>query len=221
MEKFRPVRSLGIAASVLAGLTALGNVGEAAADWFNYTAIRGYRDGTATASDLDTADKVNVVVGTPAFLLTLAAGVVFVVWLYNARVNAERLTPAAEHRRSRTWVWLGWFVPFVNLWYPKQVVDDVWRASDPQQQGVPLQQRVQHKLVTQWWIAFVLMWIMDRAYLHSYRNGMLTTDSFLTTAIFSTLSAIAGVVAAVLVVQVVKRISDFQSSPLPVQSSSD
>lgn len=215
MEHFRPVRGLGLAASVLVWLVAAGNVGEAAADWFNYTAIRGYRDGTASASDLDTADTVNVVVGVPAFLVTLAAGIVFIMWLYNARINAERLTPAAEHRRSRTWVWLGWFVPFVNFWFPKQVIDDVWRAS------VPLRQRVQHRLVTQWWTAFVLMWLLDRAYLHSYRNGVLTTDSFLSAAILSTLSAIAGVVAAALAVQVVKRISAFQSTPLPVQSSSD
>ncbi|MET9627206.1 hypothetical protein ABZX92_07055 [Lentzea sp. NPDC006480] len=45
-------------------------MGEAAADWFTCTAIRGYR-----------ADTVDVVVGPPAFLLT----------------------PAFEHRRSRTW----------------------------------------------------------------------------------------------------------------------
>ncbi|MET9627205.1 hypothetical protein ABZX92_07050 [Lentzea sp. NPDC006480] len=46
---------------------------------------------------------------------------------------------------------------------------------------------------------------------------MLTTDSYPGAAILSTLSAIAGVIA----VQVVKRIFAFQSSPLPVQSSSD
>jgi hypothetical protein len=221
MEHFRPVRGLGIAASVLVGLVALGNVATAASDWVTYTTVRNYRNGVASASELDAADKLSVLVGTPVALLMLAAGVVFITWAYSARINAERLTPANEHRRSRVWVWLSWFVPVVNFWFPKQVIDDIWRASDPQQQGVPLRQRVQHRLTTLWWTAFVLMWIFDRAYVRSYRDDAMTTDSFRNLAILSLLSTIAGAVAAYFVVQVVQRISGFQSAPLPVQSSSD
>lgn len=221
MEHFRPVRGLGLAASVLIGFVAMGNVANAASEWFSYSTVVAYRDGTASTIDLETADKINVLISTPVALLLLVAGVVFMTWTYNARINAERLTPAGEHRRSRVWVWLSWFVPVVNFWFPKQVIDDIWRASDPRQQGVPLRQRVQHRLTTQWWTAFVLMWILDRAYLRTYRNGQMTTDSFLNAAIFASLGAVAGVVAATLVVQVVQRISDFQSAPLPVQSSSD
>lgn len=219
MEHFRPVRGLGLAASVLIGFAAIGNVINAGSDWFAYTTVRDYRDGAA--ADLGTADKVSVLMSSLSGLLMLVACIVFINWAYSARVNAERLTPANEHRRSRVWVWLGWFVPVVNLWFPKQVIDDIWRASDPQQQGVPLQQRVKHRLTTQWWTAFVLMWLLERAYLRTTRNGEVTTDSFFNVSVLSTLSAIAGIVAAVLAVQVVQRISDFQSTRLPVQSSSD
>lgn len=221
MEHFRPVRGLGLAASVLVGLVAVGSIAAAAADWVTYTTVRDYRNGAASARELDTADKLSVVVNTPLALLLLVTGVVFIMWAYNARINAERLAPANEHRRSRVWVWLGWFVPVVNFWFPKQVIDDIWRASDPAQQNVPLQQRAKHRLTTLWWTAFVLMWLLDRAYLRSYRDGVMTTDSFRNMAILSLLSAIAGAVAAFFVVQVVRRISDFQSTPLAVQSSSD
>lgn len=221
MEHYRPVRGSGLAASVLVGLVALGNVANAASDWFNYVAIRDYRDRVVPAADLRTADRISVLTGTSVALLTLLAGVVFIMWAYNARINAERLTPANEHRRSRVWVWLGWFVPIVNFWFPKQVIDDVWRASDPQQQGVPLQQRVKATLTTQWWTAFVVMWIFDRAYVRTYTAGEMTTDSYLNAAVLSSLSATAAVVAAICGVLVVQRISDFQSTPLPVQSSSD
>lgn len=27
------------------------------------------------------------------------------------------------------WVWVGWLFPILSLWYPKQVVDDVWRGT--------------------------------------------------------------------------------------------
>ncbi|MGW6929442.1 DUF4328 domain-containing protein [Lentzea sp. NPDC054927] len=214
MEHFRPVRGLGLAASVLVGLVALGNIAEAAVGWFTYATVGDYRAGTATRADLRTVDQVNALVDWPLTLLGLAAIVVFIMWLYNARINAERLTYANEHRHSRVWVWLCWFVPIVNLWFPKHVVDDVWRASDPQQQEVPLQQRVQSRTTTRWWTAYILMWLFDLAYVRFFENGQLTTESFQIAAVLSTISAAVGIVAALLAVQVVHRISEFQSTPL-------
>ncbi|GAB2829977.1 DUF4328 domain-containing protein [Lentzea nigeriaca] len=221
MEHFQPVHGLARAASILVGVVAVGNVANAASDWFTYATIRDYRDRVVPVADLRTADKISLLTGTSVTLLTLVAGIVFMMWTYNARINAERLTYANEHRQSRVWVWLGWLVPVVNLWFPKQIIDDIWRASDPRQQGVPLQQRVKARLTTQWWIAFVLMWLFDRAYVRTYINGEMTTDSFLNAAVFSTIAAVTGIVAAVCAVQVVQRISGFQHSPVPLQSSSD
>jgi hypothetical protein len=215
MEHFRPVRGLGLAASVLVGIIAFGNVVEATGDWLIYATVGDYRAGAATRADLDTLLVVLGVINLPLIPLTLFAYVMFALWMYNARVNAERLTYANEHRRSRVWVWLGWVVPVVNLWFPKVVVDDIWRASDPQLQGVPLQQRPCPALITRWWTAYLLMWILDLAYLRFYDNGELTTDSFLIAAVLTTTSAAVGVLAAVLAVQVVQRISAFQHTPLP------
>lgn len=61
-------------------------------------------------------------------------GIVFVIWLMRARENAENLSPY-PHRRTRGWLFGGWLVPVVNLWFPKQIVDDIWRASSPRQDG--------------------------------------------------------------------------------------
>ncbi|HUQ55185.1 DUF4328 domain-containing protein [Lentzea sp.] len=217
MEHFRPVGGLGRAATALVGLAAVGNVAATAADWLTYTTVRDYRAGAGTAAGVSAADKFTVAASAGSSLLTLLAGVVFISWLYNARINAELVTPATEHRRSRLWVWLGWFVPVVNLWYPKQVVDDVWRASDPRQQDVPLRQRAQDRLTTRWWAPFLVMWIFGNSYLRGYNaDGSWTTDSFLNAAVLSTISALAGIIAAVLTAQLVRRISEFQSAPPPV-----
>ena len=40
------------------------------------------------------------------------------VWLFSARKAAEVISPGARHSRSRAWVWLGWWVPIVSLWFP-------------------------------------------------------------------------------------------------------
>ncbi|MEV6238596.1 DUF4328 domain-containing protein [Lentzea sp. NPDC051838] len=221
MEHFRPVRGLGLAACVLIGVVALGNVVEAVTDWLTYVALVGAFDLPASISLLITLDVVRVITDLPLTLVTIATLVVFILWMYNARVNAERFTYATEHRFARVWVVLGWLVPVVNLWFPKLIIDDIWRASDPQLRDIPLQQRPRTRLITNWWNSYLLMWVFDFAYFRFYEDGQLTEESFVTQAAFSTMCAVIGGVAAYLAVQVVRRISDFQSSPLPAPSSSD
>jgi hypothetical protein len=88
---------------------------------------------------------------TLALLLTLAVIVVFLVWIYRARHNAGR--SRAHHRRSRGWAIGSWFVPVVNLWFPLQVVQDIWRAD------VEPAQRVRMPwLVGTWWACWLLAW---------------------------------------------------------------
>lgn len=67
--------------------------------------------------------------GLPLIASMIAAYVVTNVWLTRARDNGDLITPHFAHRRSRIWIWLGWFVPIVSFWFPRQVVDDVHRAS--------------------------------------------------------------------------------------------
>jgi Domain of unknown function (DUF4328) len=61
-------------------------------------------------------------------VVSLIAFVLTGIWLARARRNADRIAPA-EQRRDKMWVWLGWLVPIVSLWFPKQVVDDVWHST--------------------------------------------------------------------------------------------
>lgn len=61
-------------------------------------------------------------------LVLLGAFVVTCLWLWRARVNVEVLSPHSPQARSRAWVWGGWLVPVVNLWFPYQVVRDVLRV---------------------------------------------------------------------------------------------
>ncbi|OLP52446.1 hypothetical protein BJM39_24500 [Salmonella enterica subsp. enterica serovar Javiana] len=63
--------------------------------------------------------------------LAVLAWVATSAWLYRARVNSERLSKFV-HERSAVWCWLGWVVPVVAWWFPRQVVRDVHRASSPE-----------------------------------------------------------------------------------------
>ena len=82
-------------------------------------------------------------------ITTFGLSILFVVWFRRARINAERHD--YRQRRARGWAFWGWIVPIVDLWFPFQIMGDIWRA------GLPLQQR--HRvawLPAQWWTFWLL-----------------------------------------------------------------
>ncbi len=104
------------AVQVLAWVTSFG-----AAEEFE----RAARAGTPSAEVLTGYDAVGLLL-VP---VQLAAAIVTCLWLWQSRVLAEAVSPARGHARSRVWVWLGWIVPVVALWFPYQVVRDVRAAT--------------------------------------------------------------------------------------------
>ena len=75
--------------------------------------------------------------------------ILFVVWFYRARINAER--HGYRQRRARGWAFWGWIVPIVNLWFPFQIMGDIWRA------GLPAGQRGETAwLPALWWACWLL-----------------------------------------------------------------
>jgi len=109
--------------------------------------------GLLVANHTDTAFIAYNVLVALSFLVGIATFVLVGCWLGLARRNADRIAPD-QQRWSKGWVWLSWIVPIVSLWYPKQVVDDVWRSTVRD----PVQPR------TEWWwgtfiAAVALTWL--------------------------------------------------------------
>src|SRR5688500_17263313 len=123
---FSSERAMGIAASILIGLVTVTTWSTAWSDWNLYRTRKLYG---GDRDKLAEADLISGSLGIVAALALLAAAVVFIVWLWRVRWNAEMFC-RGEHRFTRGWVLGCWLVPVVNLWYPKQVVDDIVAASD-------------------------------------------------------------------------------------------
>jgi hypothetical protein len=76
-------------------------------------------------------------------------GILFVVWFRRARINAEQST--WRQRRARGWTFWGWIVPIVSLWFPFQIMGDIWRAGLPE-----AQRRRTAWLPALWWVTWLL-----------------------------------------------------------------
>jgi hypothetical protein len=90
-------------------------------------------------------------------LLWLLTGVAFIVWFHRAYRNLAGLG-ARSLRFTSGWAIGAWFVPVLNLVRPKQLMDDIWRATDPVlvgQPGVAWKQQPVSKMVLAWWAAYL------------------------------------------------------------------
>ena len=109
------------------------------------------------ATEISPSDAGLLLVGTmldlaQALVFGLVA-VMFIFWLYNARVNLVYWGFAAL-KWGPGWALGGWFLPVANLIVPKLVVDTVWSASAvPHDQSWA--QRRSSGLVWAWWLVFL------------------------------------------------------------------
>lgn len=126
----------------------------------------------------------------------IVAGVMFVVWLWRARTNVEAIAGVQTQRHDKGWGIGGWICPIVNFWFPYQYMLDVWRAS-----GAGRDRR--DGLVLAWWLTFVAARLVEyfaTVYVAGINQSAVVVGNALDVA------------AAVLVVLVVKQISDWQTA---------
>ena len=212
-RSFRSVNGLGTAVSILICLVVLAQAVHAASYWYAYTVVKDSVEGQVKDLDrLDRADLVWVLAVGGFWLALVAAGVVFIVWLWRARGNAE-LFCYGRHRRGRGWVIGGWFCPVVNFWFPKQIVDDVIAASDPRTPPrCPDLSRIPRQgLVLAWWLIWVVVEVRGNLgpSVDPFSADVDVSDVALVASV-ATLGVVLTTVCAVLAVRVVRLVNRLQ-----------
>jgi len=107
--------------------------------------------------ELTWSDNRQVVIGYTQFGLLLLCAIKFLAWFVQAYRDAEALG-ANGLRFSSRWAIGAWFVPFLNLVRPKQIANDIWRASSPH---VSLTRQREWEFLNPpaflmaWWLAFL------------------------------------------------------------------
>jgi hypothetical protein len=213
-RSFSSVNGLGTAVSILICVVALAQAVLAASDWYTYKVVKDYVEGPVKDPDrLDRADQFWNLAVDGFLLALLAAGVVFIVWLWRARGNAE-LFCYGQHRRGRGWVIGGWFCPVVNFWFPKQIVDDVIAASDPRTPPLfpDLRRIPRHGLVLAWWLIWVATVVRGPVGNPDLASDVQDVSDRALGASVSTLGVVLTAVCAVLAIRVVRLVNRLQMS---------
>jgi preprotein translocase subunit SecY len=198
-EAFRPVRGIGTAAIILIVITVVADIVNTVADWTLGPVAAGDVEGSAGQAAAVAALLMLLWIWLVAYVL---AGITFIVWMYWARLNSHATASRHQHKWAPMWVILGWIIPIVNLFVPQAVMQDIWRASDRSQGTLALQLRPKSGLVTAWWSCWIVSFAL------AYVGARLQTDQ----AVWSTLSTAVTVAAAVLAIQIIRKVNDAQHS---------
>lgn len=100
------------------------------------------------------------------------------------------------------WVWFGWWVPIVAWWFPYQVVRDVWRASTPAHQRLP---------VGWWWFSWLVLTFTNPISTFMLLSEEPLTGSAVDALVFwEVVLGVSGAVAGGLWVLIIIRISAAQ-----------
>lgn len=125
--------------------------------------LRGLLERMATGqpvsyTELTTADDRTELVAILSIVAFIGTAWAFIAWFHRAYTNIE-LLGARDLRASRGWSIGAWFVPILNLVRPKQLMNDIWRASDPAQPAQidgDWRARPVPGLLHAWWALFLL-----------------------------------------------------------------
>lgn len=153
-------------------------------------------------------DQLGMVVGIAQPVLYLAAGVAFIRWFHRAYSNLPVLG-VPDRRYRRGWAIASWLIPVVSLFLPKQIYNDIWRASEPELPWPA--HRGQWRLLripvlhTAWWVVFVVAGVL------SVTSGRMLladeVDTLQAAAIGSVITDVLYIVAAALAFHVVRAVT--------------
>lgn len=149
--------------------------------------------------------NVNVV-SSMAFTLFVATGIVFIVWFHRLRKNAE-VWAGDQQERSAGWAIGGWFIPIGNLWIPRNIAADIWRAS--RMAPYAADRPGELALLNCWWAAWVVSALADRAAALVFRRAE-TVDALISATWWSLASYPVEAVAAVLAILFVRKLTSMQ-----------
>ena len=90
----------------------------------------------------------------------LFAWIALVVWMYQAYANLGSFQ-AGGLKSTPTGAVVSWFIPFLSIYRPWQVMTEIWQASDPSVRIDPLrptawQMSMTSPMVTLWWLTYFL-----------------------------------------------------------------
>ena len=141
-------------------------------------------------------------------LAHLVTAVAFLMWFHRAHRNLPALL-ATQIQYSPGWAVGGWFVPFLNLVRPCQVMSEIHLGSDPARIH-PVGRPYSQTMVYCWWTAWIISGILSQI---SFRVGVGSTEihTLIATSWVDVATSLVGIAAGVFAIILMRTIDRAQT----------
>jgi len=165
----------------------------------------------------DLEEEVNVfevfmgLLGIGEILVHVLTVIAFCMWFYRAYKNLK-LWKITGLKYSPGWAVGYFFIPFLNLFRPYQIAQEIWKASDPQvsvRAGSQWRDNKGSNVIGAWWASWIFANIIGQiAFRMSMSQRSTMADqkaSILAEVISESVSILAGAVAALMILKIQSR----------------
>jgi hypothetical protein len=210
----RPMLARSIAAALLLTTQLIVAFLLSVAFWQRLTLLREIRTGLAVAASAFAVSDGLILLGARASIpLALMTAVAFLVWLHRASENlpAFRSEPLEFTPGQAVG---SFFIPFINLIRPYEVMREVWQASDPgvsPRSSATFRNAETSRLVIVWWLLFLVRNVPGWWVLHSSQAAGSPLEKLTSTsygALIMYVLTVPAAVAAIALVYLIDRRQD-------------
>jgi hypothetical protein len=156
---------------------------------------------------INMSDTLIVVMTLAYWAMFILAIVFFIMWFRRAYHNLRQLS-WHNARYTEGWAAGSWFIPIVNLWWPYQIMVDIWRGTQNalrERLGEP-----QSLSIIGWWWVFYLLQRFARNIASVLGSKANDIESLLTATQAKIFSDLVTIPAIVLAIRVVQRTNYFE-----------
>lgn len=170
---------------------------------FIQAAISGENITMDEANANDTRERL---VGIIYILAMIVSGITFIQWFRRAYYNLHQRVDHLNHGEG--WAAGAWFVPFLNWFRPYQIMQELYEETVEFLGTYEYKDKVQlsTSILGVWWAAWVIKSILGQVVFRMGRNAE-EVSTILTVTVMSMVQHVLGIVAAFLVIRIIKEYS--------------
>lgn len=178
--------------------------------YFQYDLLQSISDGKFLSQEAaDANDTRERIVGLISIVAYIVSCVTFIQWFRRAYYNLHLIKPG-HLSHSEGWAAGSWFVPFINLYRPYQIMKELYLETE-----IILSQKIKDfKNITTyvlgiWWT----LWIINNfvgQFVFRYGMAAETVDQLIITTVTSMVGNVLGILLALVAIKIVKDYSDVE-----------
>jgi len=161
----------------------------------------------------DTRERVLGLIFLAAYL---ASTVIYILWFYRAYYNLGQKTAT---RFSTGWAAGAWFIPFLNLVRPYQIMQELYEktrevltAQNPEASII-----LSHSMVGWWWALWILSNILGQ-FVYRYTMKAKSIDELITATVASIISNLVAIPLGIIAISVIRDYARVESQLAPAET---